>query len=55
MSNDSKSGETQGAFAENTKTYFLNNKQVKMMFEDGAKCSLAENKSMAYHIDNSKE
>jgi len=55
MSNDSKSGEKQGAIAENTKTYFLKNKRVKMMFKDGAKCSLAKNKSMAYHIDNSKD
>jgi len=37
MSNDSKSGETQGSIAENTKTYFLKDKQVKMMFKDGAK------------------
>ena len=55
MSNDSMSDEMQGAIAECTKTYFLKNKQVKMMLKDGVKCSLSENKSMAYHIDNSKE
>jgi len=43
------------AMAENTKTYFLQNKQVKMIFEDGGKYSLAKNMSMAYHIDGSKE
>jgi len=41
--------------AENTKTYFLQNRQVKMTFKDGGKYSLAKNMSMAHHIDGSKE